>query len=65
MAGIQKPVTNITVIRETPTTAVLDAGDGMGMVASHRAMEMAIEKAKAFGLAMVAVKNSTHYGIAG
>mgnify|MGYP001183173673 CR=1 FL=1 len=65
VAGIQKPVTNITVIRETPTTAVLDAGDGMGMVASHRAMEMAIEKAKAFGLAMVAVKNSTHYGIAG
>jgi LDH2 family malate/lactate/ureidoglycolate dehydrogenase len=28
-------------------------------------MEMAIEKAKNFGLAMVAVRNSTHYGIAG
>ena len=64
-AGIQNPVTKIDILKETPTTAVLDANDGMGMVASHRAMEMAIEKAKNFGLAMVAVRNSTHYGIAG
>ncbi|MDL2300563.1 Ldh family oxidoreductase [Clostridiaceae bacterium OttesenSCG-928-D20] len=64
-AGIQNPVTKIDIIKETPTTAVLDANDGMGMVASHRAMEMAIEKAKKFGMAMIAVRNSTHYGIAG
>ncbi|MEG0778450.1 MAG: Ldh family oxidoreductase [Oscillospiraceae bacterium] len=64
-SGIQKPVTKIDVLKETPTTAVLDANDGMGMIASHRAMEMAIEKAKKCGLAMVAVRNSTHYGIAG
>ena len=64
-AGIQNPVTKIDVLRETPTTAVLDANDGMGMVASKRAMEMAIEKAKKFGMGMVAVRNSTHYGIAG
>ncbi len=63
--GIQKPVTKIDILKETPTTAVLDANDGMGMVASHKAMEMAIEKAKAYGLSMVAVRNSTHYGIAG
>ena len=44
---------------------MLDAHDGMGMVASHKAMEMAIEKAKNYGLSMVAVRNSTHYGIAG
>ena len=43
--GILNPVTKIDVIKEAPTTAVLDANDGMGMVASHRAMEMAIEKA--------------------
>jgi LDH2 family malate/lactate/ureidoglycolate dehydrogenase len=65
MAKIQKPVTKIDVLRETPTTAVLDANDGMGMVVSHKAMTMAIEKAKQFGMGMVAVKNSTHYGIAG
>ncbi len=65
MAGIQNPITKIDILRETPTTAVLDANDGMGMVVSKKAMEMAIEKAKKFGMGMVAVRNSTHYGIAG
>ncbi len=65
VAGIQNPVTKIDVLKETPTTAVLDANDGMGMVASHRAMEMALDKAQKCGLAMIAVRNSTHYGIAG
>jgi len=65
LAGIQKPETQIDILRETPTTAVLDANDGMGMVVSKKAMEMAIEKAKLYGMGMVAVRNSTHYGIAG
>ena len=65
MAGIQKPVTEFEIIKETPTTAVVDGHDGMGMVVSHKAMTMAIEKAKKYGMGMVAVRNSTHYGIAG
>ena len=65
VAGIQQPVTKIDILKETATTAVLDANDGMGMVASHRAMEMAIDKARKYGMGMVAVRNSTHYGIAG
>ena len=64
-AGILNPVTKIDVLKDGPTTAVLDANDGMGMVVSHKAMEMAIEKAKTYGLGMVAVRNSSHYGIAG
>lgn len=64
-AGIQFAETRIDVIRETSTTAVLDGNDGMGQVISYRAMEMAIKKAKEHGLGMVAVRNSTHYGIAG
>lgn len=63
--GTLKPVTKIDVLRETATTVVLDANDGLGMVASRRAMEMAIEKAKKCGMGGAAVKNSTHYGIAG
>lgn len=63
--GIQEPVTNITLLKETPTTAVLDGGNGMGMVVAHHAMELAIKKAKEYGMGMVAVRNSTHYGIAG
>lgn len=64
-AGILNPVTKIDILKETPTTAVLDANDGMGMVASKKAMDMCIEKAKKYGLGMVAVRNSSHYGIAG
>ncbi len=64
-AGILNPITEIEIVRETPTTVVMDAHDGMGMVASHKCMEMLIEKAKKFGLAMGAIRNSSHYGIAG
>ncbi len=63
--GIQKPVTQIELIKETPTTAVFDAHDGMGMVVSHHAMRTAIDKAKKYGMGMTVVRNSTHYGIAG
>ena len=63
--GTLLPVTNVEIIRETPTTVVMDAHDGMGMVASHKMMEMLIEKAKKYGMAGGAIKNSTHYGIAG
>ena len=64
-AGIQKPVTEFEIIRETPTTLVADAHDGMGMVASYKAMNSIIEKARTCGMGMAAVRNSTHYGIAG
>ncbi len=63
--GIQNPVTEYEVLKETPTTIVVDAHDGMGMVASHKAMETIIEKAKKYGMGMAAIRNSTHYGIAG
>ncbi|MCI2062398.1 MAG: Ldh family oxidoreductase [Eubacteriaceae bacterium] len=64
-SGILNPVTNYEVIKETGTTLVADAHDGMGMVASRRAMNSIIAKAKENGIAMAAVSNSSHYGIAG
>lgn len=63
--GILNVETKIDIIRETKTTALLDANDGLGHVASVKAMEIAIAKAKEYGTSMVAVKNSSHYGIAG
>lgn len=63
--GILKPVTEIEILKETPTTLVYDAHDGMGMVASHRMMTELIKKAKAFGMSMGAIRNSSHFGIAG
>lgn len=63
--GIQNPVTNFEVIKETPTTAVVDGHDGMGQVIGYKSMRMAIDKAKEYGMGMVVVRNSCHYGIAG
>lgn len=63
--GTLLPVTDIEIVKETPTTVVMDAHNGMGMVAAHRMMEKLIAKAKEFGMAGGTVFNSTHYGIAG
>ena len=65
IAGIQQPVTNFEIIKETETTAVIDGHDGMGQVIGKRAMQMAIDKAKKYGIGMTVVRNSCHYGIAG
>ena len=64
-AGTQFVKTRIRTVKNTPTTAVLDGGNGMGHVVAFRAMELAIRKARKHGLGMVAVRNSTHFGIAG
>jgi L-2-hydroxycarboxylate dehydrogenase (NAD+) len=63
--GRQKPVTKLTIERETPSTALIDGHDGMGAVISTQAMSLAIKKAKELGTGTVAVRNSTHFGIAG
>ncbi len=53
------------VVFETPVSAVIDGHKSMGQLVSRRAMEMAIAKAKASGIGIVAVRGSNHYGIAG
>lgn len=63
--GTLLPVTDAEVVKETPTTVVINAHDGMGMVAAHKMMTMLIKKAKEVGMAGGAIYNSTHYGIAG
>jgi L-2-hydroxycarboxylate dehydrogenase (NAD+) len=64
-AGTQSPKTNIEIVKDGPTTAVIDGHNGMGQVIAKKSMSLAIEKAKKMGLGMVAVRNSTHFGIAG
>ena len=62
---IQQPVTEFEIVRDHLSTAVVDGHHGMGMVVAKRCMQMAIDKAKQFGMGMVVARNSTHYGIAG
>ena len=56
------PQPNIRAISDAPSAATIDADNGLGFVAGHRAMELAIEKARATGTGWVAVSNSTHFG---
>lgn len=63
--GLMVPKPTVTTVRETPSSILLDAGNGLGHPTSKHAMEKVIEKAKANGSAFGAVRNSNHYGIAG
>ncbi len=67
--GIEKGMIKVDakpeIIKETPVSAVIDGHDGMGQLNGHFAMELAIKKAKESGMAIVTVRESNHYGIAG
>jgi L-2-hydroxycarboxylate dehydrogenase (NAD+) len=52
------------VVTETPVAAAIDAGAGLGMPVSYRAMQKAIQKACEAGVGFVSVRNSNHFGIA-
>lgn len=63
--GRIKKDADIEVVEDSLCFAVIDANDGMGQLAGIKAMNIAIEKAKQYGVGMVSVRNSNHYGIAG
>jgi len=54
-----------SIIHETPSTAVIDGDQGMGLFVAGFAMNVAIEKARNAGTGWVSVQNSNHFGIAG
>ena len=56
---------SIVVVRESPSTALLDGGGGLGHVAATEAMTRAMEMAAASGVGVVAVRNSGHFVAAG
>jgi LDH2 family malate/lactate/ureidoglycolate dehydrogenase len=64
-AGVQFTRTAVEVVKETETTALVDGHHGMGHVIAYRAMRMAMDKARRYGLGAVTVRNGTHLGIAG
>jgi LDH2 family malate/lactate/ureidoglycolate dehydrogenase len=55
---------NWKIIHETPSTATIDADQGLGLAVAPKAMNVAIEKAKNCGTGWVAIQNSNHFGIA-
>ena len=53
----------IVIERETPSAARLDGGDQIGYVVAHRATRIAIEKARANGIASVCAHNTWYTGM--
>lgn len=54
-----------SIVSETPVSAVIDGGGGLGHVPAHFAMSTAIAKAKSVGMAATVVRSSAHFGAAG
>ena len=63
--GLIDPISQPHVVKDSKTSSVIDGCHGIGMVIAYHSMNMAINKAKEFGIGAVAVRNSTHFGIDG
>ena len=63
--GQMIPKPDVTTVRETATSLLVDAGNGLGHPAGKRTMERLLDKAAQTGAAFGAVRNSNHFGIAG
>jgi LDH2 family malate/lactate/ureidoglycolate dehydrogenase len=60
-----QPRPRVKVEQPMPTTLLIDAGHGLGLVESRKAMDRVIELAGRYGLGAAAVRNSSHFGAAG
>jgi LDH2 family malate/lactate/ureidoglycolate dehydrogenase len=64
-AGGMSARPDVQTVRETETSLLVDAGNGLGHPVTKRTMDRVIEKARKHGAAFAAIRNSNHYGIAG
>lgn len=64
-AGYLNARPDVRVVHEFCATALVDADDGMGHIATSFGMDRAIELAQRFGVACVGIRNSSHFGAAG
>ena len=60
--GKAKPGIKIKIIKQTPSSAVIDGKWGLGQVVAYRAMEIAVQKAKKSSIGIVTVHHSNHIG---
>ena len=63
--GTIKKAPNIVTTSGLPCCMVIDADNGLGLIASRRAIDAAIGLAQTYGLGAVSVRNSSHFGVAG
>ncbi|KAK0707719.1 Malate/L-lactate dehydrogenase [Lasiosphaeris hirsuta] len=61
--GVLDPKTEPTLIQITPVVAQVDGHNGFGFPAAYLGMATAIAMAQTFGIGMVSVKHSNHFGM--
>jgi LDH2 family malate/lactate/ureidoglycolate dehydrogenase len=64
-AGHCRPGVEPEVVWRTPVSMVVDGRAGVGPLVASRCVDLVVEAAEATGVALCAVRNSNHYGIAG
>jgi LDH2 family malate/lactate/ureidoglycolate dehydrogenase len=64
-SGLVNPIPKIRVVHQAPSTATMDGDNGLGPVVATAAMEQAIHRAKRQGAAVVTVRQSNDFGMAG
>ncbi|KAJ5551784.1 hypothetical protein N7535_000275 [Penicillium sp. DV-2018c] len=57
------PTATPTINQVTPVVAQVDAHNGFGFVAAHEGMKLAISMAQIYGIGMVSIKHSNHFGM--
>jgi len=63
--GTIKSKPNIAITGHLPCCRVMDADHALGLVVGQKAIDAAIDMAKAYGMGAVAVRRSSHNGTAG
>jgi LDH2 family malate/lactate/ureidoglycolate dehydrogenase len=64
-AGKLNPTPGWRIVRESPSSATIDAERRLGVILGPKAMRLAIEKARNVGVGVVAMSNSGHFGAIG
>ncbi|NLG13219.1 MAG: Ldh family oxidoreductase [Lentisphaerae bacterium] len=64
-AGGIKPTAELQILNESPCAIRTSAAGGLGIPAAIKATDLAMERAKQHGVAVVTVNHSDHYGAAG
>ena len=55
---LKQPRMPVSIVKETPVSALLDGGNHVGYIAIYRAVEIALEKARKSGIALIGMRNS-------
>ena len=64
-SGKCNPRPKNSIVKSTPSTALVDGDNGLGLMTTPFGMDIAIEKAKKTGVGIVSIRNTEHFGAAG